>query len=224
MLSLRVCLPFLSMKYFGLSVQSKKSLNSLKVYFSQFQSEVFGESVQGMRSLNPLRVCILRSLPCYLVCEFRDLFWGAVSWGVSLRCLELYLESDVSELTEGLCLKVLTDVCGDLCLAFEGSEIIEGLWYRFWIWAFWKFIFRMGEHQNLWGSVFRDWGLRYFAVFVQNVKPLTCWSTFYTGLSLRYWVLGLECKLFEFYEDLGTKGQVWYICRSVFRVWVLWNL
>ena len=36
LLSLWFCLPFLSMTYFGLNVQSKKSVNSLKVYFSKF--------------------------------------------------------------------------------------------------------------------------------------------------------------------------------------------
>lgn len=97
------------------------------------------------------------------------------------------------------------------------------LWFRFWIWAFWKSIFKIGKLQNLSGSVLWGWSLRCFAVFVQNVRPLT-WNTFFSELSLRYWVLGLECKFFEFYEDLFTKSRIWYICRSVFRMWVLWNL
>lgn len=43
----------------------------------------------------------------------------------------LYLEYDISKLVEGLCLKVLIDVFRDLCLECEGSEISEGLWYKF---------------------------------------------------------------------------------------------
>lgn len=40
-------------------------------------------------------------------------------------------EHELSEFFEGLCLKVLIDVFRDLCLVCEGSEIIEGLWYKF---------------------------------------------------------------------------------------------
>lgn len=65
------------------------------------------------------------------------------------------LERDVSKLTEGLCLKFLIDyIFEDLCLACEGSEIIEGLsLVQVLNLSFLKSIFKIGRLQNLSGSV-----------------------------------------------------------------------
>ena len=113
------------------------------------------------------------------------------------------LERDVSKLTEGLCLKFLIDYMWGSVFSF---------------WNHWRSLVQVLNLSFLEVYIqdkqapksFRACLVRLeFEMFcsVQNVRPLT-WSTFFTELSLRYWVLGLEYKFFEFYEDLFTKSGI----------------